>query len=241
MNDAASSDPNARVPAGDATARPGASGGEPLNAVAGAPAHPTRRTAVLLALGATALAGGVGVALMNDRAGVQARKAAKNGLAAAESGASGSASKPSDGSDTAQTAVDAFWQASFDSPKGGSVKMQAFKGKPLLLNFWATWCPPCVEELPLIDAFYRQNAGKKWQVMGLAVDQLKAVNDFLSKAPVSFPVALAGMPGIALSKSLGNLGGGLPFTVVLGSSGGVLHRKMGRITPDDLKVWATLQ
>ena len=78
-------------------------------------------------------------------------------------------------------------------------------------------------------------------MLGLAVDQLAAVNGFLTKAPVKFPVALAGMSGVALSKSLGNLGGGLPFTVVLGKDGSVLHRKMGRLTPDDLRAWAQLK
>ena len=77
--------------------------------------------------------------------------------------------------------------------------------------------------------------------MGLAVDQLAAVNGFLAKAPVKFPVALAGLSGVDLSKTLGNLGGGLPFTVVLGKDGSVLHRKMGRVTPDDLRVWAQLK
>lgn len=78
-------------------------------------------------------------------------------------------------------------------------------------------------------------------MLGLAVDQLAAVNNFLAKAPVKFPIALAGMSGVALSKSLGNLGGGLPFTVVLGRDGSVLHRKMGRVTPDDLRAWAALK
>ena len=119
--------------------------------------------------------------------------------------------------------------------------MASLKGRLLVLNFWATWCPPCVEELPLIDAFFRENSKKGWQVLGLAVDQLAAVNRFLATAPVSFPIALAGLPGVALSQSLGNLGGGLPFTVLFGRDGSVLHRKMGRVSPDDLRAWATLQ
>ena len=78
-------------------------------------------------------------------------------------------------------------------------------------------------------------------MLGLAVDQRAAVNGFLAKAPVRFPIALAGMSGVALSQSLGNLGGGLPFTVVLGKDGSVLHRKMGRVTADDLRAWAFLK
>lgn len=134
-----------------------------------------------------------------------------------------------------------FWQLKFDTPAGQSLGMASLRGQTLLLNFWATWCPPCVEELPLIDGFFQENSKKGWQVLGLAVDQRAAVNGFLAKAPVMFPVALAGMSGVALSKSLGNLGGGLPFTVVIGKDGSVLHRKMGRVTPDDLRVWAQLK
>ena len=134
-----------------------------------------------------------------------------------------------------------FWQLKFDTPSGQTLPMASLQGQTLLLNFWATWCPPCIEELPLIDGFFQENSKKGWQVLGLAVDQMAAVNGFLAKAPVKFPVALAGMSGVALSKSLGNVGGGLPFTVVLGKDGSVLHRKMGRVTPDDLRAWAQLK
>ena len=143
-------------------------------------------------------------------------------------------------SDVAPLPAD-FWQLKFDTPSGQTLAMSSLKGQTLLLNFWATWCPPCVEELPLIDGFFQENSKKGWQVLGLAVDQLAAVNGFLVKAPVKFPVALAGMSGVALSQSLGNLGGGLPFTVVLGKDGSVRHRKMGRVTPDDLRAWAFLK
>jgi thiol-disulfide isomerase/thioredoxin len=134
----------------------------------------------------------------------------------------------------------ALWQLSFDTPSQSSLPMERFAGKPLLLNFWATWCPPCVDELPLLDRFFTENSTNGWQVLGLAVDQADAVSRFLARAPVRFPVAMAGMEGIELSKALGNLGGGLPFTVVLGADGQVMHRKMGRVTEQDLQAWRTL-
>jgi thiol-disulfide isomerase/thioredoxin len=138
-------------------------------------------------------------------------------------------------------AASKFWALVFESPDGKSMRMASFKGKPLLINFWATWCPPCVEELPLIDRFYQENSKTGWQVLGLAVDQRAAINGFLGKIPLSFPVALAGLSGIDLSKSLGNLSGGLPFTVVVGSGGAVLHRKMGRVSLEDLTAWTQLK
>lgn len=133
-----------------------------------------------------------------------------------------------------------FWQQQFAQVDGAMLAMASFSGKPLVLNFWATWCPPCVEELPLLNAFYNENKAKGWRVLGLAVDQVAPVTRFLKQAPLAFPVALAGFPGIEVSKSLGNLSGGLPFTVVFGPTGVVLHRKMGKLHPDDLRAWAAL-
>ena len=135
----------------------------------------------------------------------------------------------------------ALWSMEFERPEGGVVSLQSMAGKPLLLNFWATWCPPCVDELPMLNDFYRQQSPAGWQVLGLAIDQPSAVRKFLQRIPLEFPVGLAGLGGTDLGRSLGNLTGGLPFTVVLGASGRVLHRKMGQVTPQDLKEWAALR
>ena len=138
-------------------------------------------------------------------------------------------------------AGDALWGQSFQTPEGAALAMQSFRGQPLLLNFWATWCPPCVAELPLLNGFFKQQAGKGWQVLGLAVDQPSAVRSFLGRAPVDFPVGMAGLGGTELSRALGNLTGGLPFTVLFAADGRVLHRKMGQISPDELQAWQALR
>ena len=141
----------------------------------------------------------------------------------------------------ASAATAALWAMSFDSPDGKPQAMSSFKGKRLLLNFWATWCPPCVEELPLLDAFYQEHKGHGWQVLGLAVDQPSMVRRWLQTRPLSFPVGMAGLDGTELSKSLGNLAGGLPFTVVFGASGELLVRKIGKVSQDELASWAKLK
>ncbi len=141
----------------------------------------------------------------------------------------------------ATTTAAPFFDMSFPTPSGETMAMQAFLGKPLLLNFWATWCPPCVEEMPMLDAFYAENQSNGWQVLGIAVDQGAAVNQFLRKSPVRYPVTLAGMAGVELSRSLGNSSGGLPFTVVFDTGGRVAHRKIGRVSPQDLQQWSTLR
>lgn len=129
----------------------------------------------------------------------------------------------------------AFWRLQFKQLDESTLMMALFRGKPLLVNFWATWCPPCVEELPLLDAFYRQHLVKSWQVVGLAVDQAAPVAHFLGQHPLSFPVALAGFAGVALSRSLGNLNGGLPFSVVFDASGALVYRKLGKLSEVDLQ------
>jgi len=131
----------------------------------------------------------------------------------------------------------AFWDQRFDRPEGGELVFSSLRGKPLLLNFWATWCPPCVEEMPMIDRFFRENGGNSWQVVGLAIDQPSAVRKFLQKTPVSYPLGLAGLQGTELVKSLGNTAGGLPFTLVLTGAGTVAARKMGKLEPADLDTW----
>lgn len=130
--------------------------------------------------------------------------------------------------------VQGFWSMAWDTPEGGRLSMQSLQGRPLLLNFWATWCAPCVEELPLLNDFYRQNKANGWQVLGLAVDKLAPVQGFLKKMPLDFPVGMAGLMGAELGRGLGNAAGGLPFTIVLGANGAVAYRKMGRLHAEDL-------
>lgn len=146
---------------------------------------------------------------------------------------------PTPGS-AAGSATDAFWSLNFDTPDGKNLSMSSFRGKLLLVNFWATWCPPCVEELPLLDYFYQENRDKNLQVLGLAVDQPSAVRTWLQTRPLHFAVGMAGLGGTELSKSLGNIAGSLPFTAVFSASGELLHRKIGKILPEDLALWAKL-
>jgi len=158
-------------------------------------------------------------------------------VAAAAAGLGGAWWRERGSSSTGETLDAAFWAQRFERPEGGELVFADLRGKPLLLNFWATWCPPCVEEMPMIDRFFRENGGNGWQVVGLAIDQPSAVRKFLQKTPVSYPTGLAGLQGTELVKSLGNTAGGLPFTLVLNGSGTVAARKMGKLEPADLDTW----
>lgn len=172
----------------------------------------------VLALGAAATLTGAGVAYWQSD-----QETVKDANLASETSVTGGLSD--------------LWQMQFDTPDGGKLAMQSFKGKPLLINFWATWCPPCVEELPLLDRFYSENKAKSAQIVGLAADKAEAVGGFLKKLPLTFPIGITDLSGIALSKSWGNLAGGLPFSVMLAADGRVMQRKMGKLSEDDLKTW----
>jgi thiol-disulfide isomerase/thioredoxin len=131
-----------------------------------------------------------------------------------------------------------FWTLRFERPGGGELALGALRGQPLLLNFWATWCPPCVTEMPMLDLFHRIQQARGWRVIGLAVDSPTPVREFLRQRPMGFEIGLAGLEGVELSRGLGNHSGGLPFTVVIGRTGRAEHRKLGALGQPDLDRWA---
>ncbi len=131
-----------------------------------------------------------------------------------------------------------LWGLRFPQPDGGELVMAERRGKPLLLNFWATWCAPCVKEMPTLDRFQREQAARGWQVVGLAVDSPTPVREFLQRTPVGFPIGLAGMEGAELAEKLGNPMGALPYTVVLDARGRVVQQKLGITEAQELADWA---
>jgi thiol-disulfide isomerase/thioredoxin len=132
--------------------------------------------------------------------------------------------------------VETLWGQRFPRPQGGELVMAEQRGQALLINFWATWCAPCVKEMPELDRFARAQ-GARVKVIGLAIDKLVPVQDFLAKYPMSFAIGLAGMDGSDLARSLGNPGGLLPFTVLLDAKGKVVQRKLGETNVAELEVW----
>ncbi len=143
------------------------------------------------------------------------------------------------GRKTPPSELSALWALTLQTPMGESLALAQFKDKPLLINFWATWCAPCIEEMPLLDKFHQENRSanrNSLQMLGIAADKSKSVLKFLKKAPVQFPIALAGFEGIALSQRLGNVQGGLPFSILIGKDGAILFKKEGQLTANDLKM-----
>jgi len=136
-----------------------------------------------------------------------------------------------------QPNVQAFWEMRFDKPEGGELLMQDFKGHPLLVNFWATWCPPCIEELPLLESIWIQKGPKNLQILGLAVDQPSSVRSFLARHSLTFPMGLAGLNGTELGRSLGNSVNALPYSVLFAADGHMMAQKMGKLEAVELAEW----
>lgn len=131
-----------------------------------------------------------------------------------------------------------FWQQQFDTPSGTPLAWAELKGHPVLLNFWASWCPPCLKEMPELDRFHHDFGPKGWKVVGLAIDSPTPVREYLAKTGVAFPIGLAGLGGTELAQALGNAQGGLPFSVLIGSDGRIHQRKLGATSYDELAGWA---
>ena len=132
----------------------------------------------------------------------------------------------------------AFWDQTLALTHGEDLHLAQWRGHPVVVNFWATWCPPCVEEMPLLDDFFRQNSAKGWKMIGIAIDQPSQIRRFLAQRPVSYPIAYGGLEGMKLGELLGNASGSLPFTLVLAADGRLILRKLGKLSANEIAKWA---
>jgi thiol-disulfide isomerase/thioredoxin len=132
--------------------------------------------------------------------------------------------------------ADALWRASGFDLADQPVALLKYRDKPLVINFWARWCPPCRDEIP---DFIRTNTQFKSQgveLLGLAIeDQAPPVADFIREYKIDYPVLLTRDQGYELMVALGNQQGGLPFTVVIDRQGNIVARKVGRMSRTEME------
>ncbi len=113
--------------------------------------------------------------------------------------------------------------------EGREISSDQWADRVVVLNFWATWCPPCVREMPLLDEWQRRHGQQGLQMVGIAIDRADEVAAFLDEHPVGYPILLGGMDSVALARGLGNRTGGLPFTVVFDRFGHRVFSYLGEL------------
>ncbi len=131
--------------------------------------------------------------------------------------------------DYSKFSTQAVFASKLLNPDGVSQDLSQYKGKIIVLNFWATWCPPCREEMPELSELYTVYKNKNVVVLGVAVDELALVKEFSVATPVSYPLFAAENEGMELGNSLGNDKGVLPYTVIINQNGAVVDTYFGRI------------
>jgi len=130
---------------------------------------------------------------------------------------------------------EALAAASFGDLEGRRRRLAEWRGRVLVCNFWATWCEPCREEIPLLVAAGRKYGPGGVEIVGIAIDNAAKVREFAATYSISYTVLLAEADGLDLMRRLGNQGGGLPYTVIANPEGRVIHRKLGALKTGELE------
>jgi len=128
---------------------------------------------------------------------------------------------------------------SFSLPdtKGIEYAVETWKNKVLVINFWATWCPPCREEIPAFMKMQTELGPKGLQFIGIAIEEAEPVIGFLQEVAVNYPMLIAGSEGFQLSAKLGNTLNVVPFSLVVDRSGRIVHTQMGVFQPSQVRKW----
>jgi thiol-disulfide isomerase/thioredoxin len=118
---------------------------------------------------------------------------------------------------------------------GDSAKLEQWRGKVVVVNFWASWCAPCREEIPGLMRIQQRFAANGLQVVGIAVDTVDKSRQAANEMGISYPVLIAGLEVIDLTRRLGNRAGGLPYTVVLDREGRLVTTHLGLLSEAQLE------
>ena len=127
------------------------------------------------------------------------------------------------------SAVSGLWQLAYPDLQGRTQPLSQWRGQPLVLNFWASWCAPCREEMPDFDALRTEHRANGVEFVGIAIDNAASVAQFLQQMPVSYPILIGEGAAHSLARALGNPSGALPFTIVLDRDGRVVLAHLGRL------------
>ena len=126
--------------------------------------------------------------------------------------------------------TDILFNASFPDQAGQSQSLKQYQGKIVVLNFWATWCEPCRDEMPELSALYEELKAKNVVVLGVAIDDVNAIKEFTEDTKVSYPLFAGEVGGMEIASQLGNNKGVLPYTVIIKPDGTMDKVYFGRIS-----------
>lgn len=119
-------------------------------------------------------------------------------------------------------------------PSGRPQRLDQWRGKVLVINFWATWCEPCRKEMPTLIKAHKKYASNGVQIVGIALDSVSKVQEFAKSLGVDYPVVIGGLETIEVTRKIGNATGGLPYTVVLDRTGKIVRTRLGGISEAEL-------
>jgi thiol-disulfide isomerase/thioredoxin len=129
----------------------------------------------------------------------------------------------------AAPAVTALWQLGFPDMQGRRQELAQWRGQAVVLNFWASWCAPCREEIPDFVALRAQYRPRGVEFVGIAIDNSANVAQFLQHLPVNYPILIGEGAAHALARQLGDPSGALPYTIVLDRNGNIVLTHLGRL------------
>jgi thiol-disulfide isomerase/thioredoxin len=133
-----------------------------------------------------------------------------------------------------QTTQNSLPEFSLDDLSGKQHSAKEWQGKVLVINFWATWCPPCLKEMPEFAELQSKYADKGLQFIGIALDDLEPVKEFTTSHKINYPILLGGDHGTKLAHELGNIVDTVPFTVIINKQGQIVKSKMGVLSGEEL-------
>ncbi len=137
--------------------------------------------------------------------------------------------------DIAPEHVARLFATQLDDPAGKPQPFAQWQGKTLVVNFWATWCPPCREEMPAFSRLAEKYRDRGVQFVGISIDNADNVRRYLQEENIAYPLLIGGSDAIQLSADLGNAAQAMPFTVIFSPDGKIVERKLGTYKEEELE------